>query len=240
MSGNRIWDPYLTDRDRTVFSVSGFGATSGFGARPALLVIDAVRDHFGDGPAPLLSAIDQFQDYCGPESWDCVDVIERLVTAFRAKSLPVIYTVPRNGAAAAWQSAPQSYRRDRDAPPVPNEQRVISRLRPHKQDIVYPKLKPSAFFSTNLNAYLTFLEADSVIVVGAETSDAIRSTVNDAFSQNYRIIIAEDGCCDQSQASHALNLCDMHAKYGDVVTSGEILDWLATLPADLFPRLPRP
>jgi nicotinamidase-related amidase len=239
MTGKRIWDAFLTEQDKTVFAASGFGAVAGFGARPALLVIDVVRDHFGDGRAPLLSAVDQFQDYCGPESWDCVDVIERLAMAFRAKALPVIYSVPRAGA-EAWHPAPQSYRYEGEALPVPAEQQVIARLRPQKQDIVFPKLKPSAFFSTNLNAYLTFLEADSIIVVGAETSDAVRSTVNDAFSQNYRIIIVEDGCCDQSQASHALNLCDMHAKYGDVVASGEILDWVATLPTDLFPRLPRP
>jgi maleamate amidohydrolase len=36
----RIWDKSLIDRDKAVFAVGGFGARTGFGKRPALLVID--------------------------------------------------------------------------------------------------------------------------------------------------------------------------------------------------------
>ena len=36
----RIWDKFLTERDRAVFAAGGFGARAGFGKRPALLVID--------------------------------------------------------------------------------------------------------------------------------------------------------------------------------------------------------
>ena len=37
---DRIWDQYLTERDKADFSASGFGATADWGKRPALLVID--------------------------------------------------------------------------------------------------------------------------------------------------------------------------------------------------------
>jgi nicotinamidase-related amidase len=237
VSAPRLWDAFLTDRDRQVFAVSGFGARSGFGERPALLIIDAVHENFGDGPAPILARVGELQDYCGADGWTCVDVIERLAAAFRAKSLPVVYTVPRADA-DAWRPAPQGYRGEGEPLPMRPEQDVVSRLKPHKTDIIVPKLKPSAFFGTNLPAYLTFLGADSVVVVGAQTSDAVRSTVNDAFSQNYRVIVAEDACCDQSQASHAVNLCDIHAKYADVMMGQEVLDWVASLPEDLFPHRP--
>jgi hypothetical protein len=70
-------------------------------------------------------------------------------------------------------------------------------------------------------SYLTLLGCDSVIVTGTTTSGCVRATVLDAFSLNYRIALAEEGCFDRSQASHAINLCDMNAKYADVVkTSG--------------------
>jgi maleamate amidohydrolase len=36
----RIWDKFLTERDKAVFAASGYGAHAGFGKRPALLVID--------------------------------------------------------------------------------------------------------------------------------------------------------------------------------------------------------
>ena len=88
-------------------------------------------------------------------------------------------------------------------------------------------------------AYLTLLGADSVIVTGTTTSGCVRATVLDAFSLNYRVAVAEDGCFDRSQASHAVNLCDMHAKYADVVTGAEIISYVSSLPDGLFPNLPK-
>jgi isochorismate hydrolase len=54
--------------------------------------------------------------------------------------------------------------------------------------------------------------------------------VLDAFSLNYRISLAEEGCFDRSQASHAINLCDMNAKYADVVKTSEVLEFFESLP----------
>ena len=87
------------------------------------------------------------------------------------------------------------------------------------------KQKPSGFFGTNMTSYLTLLGCDSVIVTGTTTSGCVRATVLDAFSLNYRISLAEEGCFDRSQASHAINLCDMNAKYADVVKTSEVLEF---------------
>ena len=62
----------------------------------------------------------------------------------------------------------------------------------------------------------------------------MRASVLDAFSLNYRITLAEEGCFDRSQASHAINLCDMNAKYADVVKTSDVLTFLDTLPAGMF------
>ena len=83
-------------------------------------------------------------------------------------------------------------------------------------------------------SYLTLLGCDSVIVVGTTTSGCVRATVVDAFSLNYRVTLAEEGCFDRSEASHGVSLCDMHAKYADVVSTAEILSYFNQLPADLF------
>ena len=62
----------------------------------------------------------------------------------------------------------------------------------------------------------------------------MRATVLDAFNLNYRISVAEDACFDRSQASHAVNLCDMNAKYADVMPAAEIIAYFDTLADDLF------
>ena len=46
--------------------------------------------------------------------------------------------------------------------------------------------------------------------------------------------VVEEGCFDRSEASHALSLCDMHAKYADVVKLEEALTYVRSLPEGLF------
>jgi maleamate amidohydrolase len=107
-------------------------------------------------------------------------------------------------------------------------------IAPGARDIVIKKQKPSGFFGTNLASYFTLLGCDSVIVVGTTTSGCVRATVVDAFSLNYRVVLAEEGCFDRSEASHAVGLCDMHAKYADVMPISEILSYIDQLAIDLF------
>ena len=96
------------------------------------------------------------------------------------------------------------------------------------------KQKPSGFFGTNLQSYLTLLGCDSVVIVGTTTSGCVRATAVDAFSLNYRVVLAEEGCFDRSEASHAVSLCDMHAKYADVVKVADVLSWFETIPQGQF------
>jgi isochorismate hydrolase len=72
------------------------------------------------------------------------------------------------------------------------------------------------------------------VIVVETTSGCVRATVVDAFSLNYRVILAEEGCFDRSAASHAVSLCDMHAKYADVVSTAKILSYFDQLPTNLF------
>ena len=68
-------------------------------------------------------------------------------------------------------------------------------------------------------------------MTGTTTSGCVRASVLDAFSLNLRCTIVEEGCFDRSQASHAINLCDMNAKYADVVPLEEALDYVDSIDA---------
>ena len=63
----------------------------------------------------------------------------------------------------------------------------------------------------------------------------MRATVIEGFSYNYRIAVVEEGCYDRSQASHAINLCDMNAKYADVVAVDDAIAYVARLPEGTYP-----
>ncbi len=238
-----IWNDFLTDRDKAVFEASGYGARGGFGKRPALLVIDVSYAFCGEKPEPILDSIKKWRNSCGEDSWPAVAAIKTLVDKCHERGLPVLYTtgVRRED---NWDSGSWSWKNSRngETPTVPSTNidgnRIVDEIAPGPKDIVIYKQKPSGFFGTNMASYLTLLGADSVIVVGTTTSGCIRATVLDAFSLNYRVAVAEDGCFDRSQASHAINLCDMNAKYADVIKSEEIVAFLDTLPEGLF-ELPK-
>ena len=110
---------------------------------------------------------------------------------------------------------------------------IMDEIAPSPQDIVIRKHKPSAFSGTPLIAYLNDLGADSLIVTGTTTSGCVRASVIDAFSNNLRVAVVEEGCFDRSQASHAVNLCDMHAKYADVIGVEEALTFIGGLDVEM-------
>ena len=232
-----IWNQYLNEEDKAVFEASGFGARAGFGKRPALLIIDVSWSFAGDVSEPILDAIKKWRTSCGEDAWESIPYIKSLIDKCHVKGVPVIYTtgVDREDkwdmGSWRWKTSGKP-RPVYDTPLEAND--IVDAIAPGPQDIVVYKQKPSGFFGTNMTSYLTLLGCDSVIVTGTTTSGCVRATVLDAFSQNYRCIVSEEGCFDRSQASHAINLCDMHAKYADVLKTEEILAYLDGLEAGMF------
>jgi nicotinamidase-related amidase len=239
----RIWDRFLTARDKEVFATSGYGARQGFGKRPALLIVDVNYNFCGERPEPILESIKTWHNSCGEDAWDGIVAIQKLLAAVRAKSLPVIYTTGTRRP-DGWDAGSWRWKNSRTGEQVTTRatnlsgDTIVAEIAPEPSDIIIEKHKPSGFHGTALASFLTLLGADSLIVAGTTTSGCVRATVVDAFSDNYRVAVVEEGCFDRSQASHALSLCDMHAKYADVVTLDEAVSFIGTLPIGLF-ELPK-
>jgi nicotinamidase-related amidase len=234
-----IWNKFLTERDKEVFAAAGYGARGGFGKRPALLVIDVNYGFCGDKPEPILESIKRWRNSCGEVSWPAVASIKTLIDSARAKGLPVIYTTGQSRE-DGWDRGSWGWKNSRNAEGAKVQQsnldhnEIVPEIAPEAKDIVIHKQKPSAFFGTNLQSYLTLLGCDSLIMTGTTTSGCIRASVLDGFSMNYRIAVVEEGCFDRSEASHAINLCDMNAKYADVVKANEVLTYFDGLEEGLF------
>ena len=234
-----IWTQFLTERDKQVFARGGFGARQGFGKRPAVLVVDVNYNFCGDRPEPILESIKRWRNSCGEEAWEGIKAIKRLLAAARAKGLPVIYTTgvrrADNWDAGGWAWKNKRTRERAVASGTSQSgDTIVPDIAPAAQDIVITKQKPSAFYGTPLTSYLTLLGADSILLTGTTTSGCVRATVLDAFSSNYRCTLVEEGCFDRSQASHAINLCDMNAKYADVVKLEQALAFVQTLKPGMF------
>ena len=228
-----VWDDVLTDRDKQVFALSGYGKRAGFGQRPAVLVIDVNYNFVGDKPEPILDSVKRFRNSCGAEGWDGVRHIAELLAAARKKHLPTFFTTghdDRSNAVAFGRWQAKNSRSSEDMSETWDKgNEIVAEIAPQPGDIVVRKQKPSAFFGTPLMSMLNEVHADSVLVTGTTTSGCVRASVIDAFSYNMKVSVVEECVFDRGQASHKINLFDMAMKYADVMTTDDVDEYVTLL-----------
>jgi maleamate amidohydrolase len=197
-----------------------FDGRLGFGERPALLLVDLAQAYF-DESCPL---------YAGVEN-ELASAI-RIIDAAREAGIPIVYTNvvyrPDGSDGGVF------YKK------VPVLENFVAGnpmgawaagIQPADDEIVVSKQYPSAFFGTQLDSKLKDLQVDSVIIAGLTTSGCIRASCVDAMSHGFIPIIVADACGDRHEAPHEANLFDMNAKYGDVVSEADALEYLRNLGA---------
>ena len=196
----------------------GFSARIGFGERPAVLVIDMCR---GITEPAYKMYIDMDEH---------VPRIRAILAAARAAGATVVFTTVAYHADLADAGV-----FGRKSPLVQGllygteGVEIDPRLPVEDADHLLVKKMPSAFHGTHLHAMLTGLGVDTTIVVGNSTSGCVRATVCDAVSNGFRPIVPKDCVADRVPVSHDVNLFDMNAKYADVVTTDEVLAYLARI-----------
>ena len=185
--------------------------STGIGSSPALVVVDMCRG---------------FIDPSSPLGFECEEVIKaniKLVQKFRAQKLPVIFTttIYRDiSEASVFRSKIPALN---ILEPESDAVSFIDELAPSLDEMIIEKKFASAFFDTNLAAYLQNLNIDSVIISGVTTSGCVRATALDAMQNNFLTIVAEDCVGDRDQDAHHANLFDLKAKYADVLRLNNIL-----------------
>jgi len=93
----------------------------------------------------------------------------------------------------------------------------------YKNEAVYTKRMPSAFFETPLQSLLVWHQVDTLILTGGSTSGCIRATAVDSLSRGYRTIVPQECVSDKHESYHFANLTDLHLKYADVMTVADVI-----------------
>ena len=103
---------------------------------------------------------------------------------------------------------------------------IIDELAPAAGEWVVKKVASSVFQGTPILGHLIANRIDTLIVVGESTSGCVRASVVDACANRFNVVLAEECVFDRHEATHALNLFDMHQKFGEVLPVAEVLEWV--------------
>ena len=190
----------------------------GFGKRPAMLLIDFVEAYF-DKNCPLYANVE-----------DNLASALRILDHARHADIPIIYTnvvYHENMAdAGVFYKKVKVLENFKQGSPMGNWPKGLS---PIDGERVISKQYPSAFFGTSLASTLAAQQIDSVIITGLTTSGCIRASCVDASSHGFIPIVVAEACGDRDEAPHQANLFDMNAKYADVISESDVIDYIKTL-----------
>lgn len=228
----RWWEEVFGEHERAVYEGTHKGQAQPRGQRPALLVVDVTRAFCGQPGQSMAESIRTWPTSCGPHAWAAIPHIRALIEAARAAKVPVVYTTALPGADRLYGGTVKGESGAMGSPMAwPGAQEIPEEIAPRDAELVLAKPKASAFFATPLLAHLHRARIDCLIVCGTTTSGCVRATVVDGFSWGYGVFVPEETVFDRSRLSHAVNLFEMNAKYADIITVGEAIEWLAQLAA---------
>jgi len=192
----------------------------GFGEKSALIVIDLLKGYTTEG-SPLYA----------PGVVRCVKEMPEILELARAKQVPVIhtnvrYTPPNFHDGGMWiKKAPVLKALVAGNPFAEFCDEVV----PRDDEVVITKQYASAFFGTSLVATLNGLGVDTLILTGCTTSGCIRATAVDTIQHGFRPICIRECVGDRHDEPHEANLFDINAKYGDVISKQDAIDYFNSL-----------
>jgi nicotinamidase-related amidase len=200
---------------REFYQKRGLAGRVGFGKRPALLIVDFIVG-FTDLSSPLASNLDSE-----------VEATRRLLEVAREKRIPIFFTTIEydegyRDAGVFIKKIPSLSVLQKGSRMTEVDERIQPRLGEH----VISKKYASAFFGTSLASTLTASRCDTLLITGCTTSGCVRASAVDSCQHGFHTIVVREAVGDRAQGPHEANLFDIDAKYGDVVSLSEALEYL--------------
>jgi nicotinamidase-related amidase len=199
--------------------------------RTALVVVDMQRGFLDPGEAMQV-----------PPAREIVPAIQKLLSVFRLKRLPVVFTE-----FVYSESAPvligSLHPEHRPAPPgaprgfgVPSSSclegtpsaETVPDLAPRPGEIVVRKRGYDAFAGTSLDTALRARSVTSLVVTGTMTDICVLATVTAALHREYRVTVVEDGVATLWPEIQRASLDIIGRAYGRVVTAKEVVDQVSS------------
>lgn len=187
-------------------------------ARTALVVVD-ITPFFAEQNDYVLGIVPQ---------------VNRLASAMRAAGGHVAWVVPTVGEPSAWQRGfygdpvAELYAAPGDGGPLVG--RVWHELDVGPDDLASEKTFWGTFFpgACDLHDQLQARGVDTVVVTGTLTNVCVETTVREAATLGYRVVLVADACAAQRDQDHNATLHVVYRSFGDVRSTDEVLGLLGT------------
>ncbi|WP_320669062.1 isochorismatase family protein [Patulibacter defluvii] len=213
----------LNEHNDRIYRSRGYNKRIGFGKSPAVVVVDLANAWTRDDLT--MSCL---------EMPALIESNLRLLEVARSRGFPIVFTTmgyqvvdgPHSDAGMEAVKSPIA-----DLKLGTDLIDIDERLGVRDDEYVIVKKKPSAFHGTHLSSLLRGAGVDTVIVTGVTASCCVRTTVGDAFSENFRAIVPRECVGDRIHGAVEYNLFDLDAKFADVESLETVIAEIEKFPA---------
>jgi maleamate amidohydrolase len=203
----------LLDMEK-LFQSKGWGLATGFGDKPALLVVDAIRA-FTDSAYSQALVVNQE-----------IAAIARLLRLARRNQVPIVFvTIGYHDPYAelgSWlrKSPGLGTLREGDRALEPDP-----RLNCQPGDLLLLKKGSSAFFKTSLAEWLHERNVDTCIITGFTANGCVMATAIDARQHGFQTIIVEEAVASRLKFLKRVSLCNLRT-WADIVSLDDTESYL--------------
>ncbi len=129
--------------------------------------------------------------------------MELLQRACRQTRVEVLYTVIENLTKDGRDRSLDYKLSGFNVPKGCRDAKVLRRIAPEADEIIFPKTSSSVFISTNIHYILGNLGIRYLVVCGMLTDQCISSTVRDACDLGYLVTLITDACATYTHERHS-------------------------------------
>lgn len=215
------------DASSKIYQERGFQRRVGFGKRPALISVDLANAWTRPGN-PFTCDQDAMDN-------EIIPGMQRLLAACRANGHPVIHvTTAYEITDRDAQFTDMGLWHDKIPVDVMNIENkdlwaIDSRIAPVEGEYTLLKKRASSFHGTELAGILRAAGVDTILVTGVTATACVRTTICDGLADGFRTIAVRECIGDRVPGAVAWNLYDIDAKFADVHSVDECVDYLNTV-----------
>ncbi|WOC15275.1 isochorismatase family protein [Pseudochrobactrum sp. MP213Fo] len=215
------------DASSKIYQERGFQRRVGFGKRPALISVDLANAWTRPGN-PFTCDQDAMDN-------EIIPGMQRLLAACRANGHPVIHvTTAYEITDRDSQFTDMGLWHDKIPVDVMNLDNkdlwaIDSRIAPVEGEYTLLKKRASSFHGTELAGILRAAGVDTILVTGVTATACVRTTICDGLADGFRTIAVRECIGDRVPGAVAWNLYDIDAKFADVHSVDECVDYLNTV-----------